>query len=482
YTEADGKFVFDVTEDTELYCTMTTAAFPSFSGANAFKTTNILVKYVAPTTYTVTVTTFDGGTVAIQGYEGETAQIEEGTQVTVVATPAEGFEFVSWTDADDAWDTDLTFDAEYTFTVTRDINLKAWFSQLPVITTCQVLVEVAPTEDYGTVVIEGVEGLLAEVEVGTEVTAVATPAEGKIFEGWFTFVGDELSTEATYTFTATEDIVVVAWFTDAPVVEPEYCTDFGTSTRNGGGRSLTSVALSDGVNGGTISVNQSSSYGAAIYIDKTDVEISLEAGKEITADVNFAGEWMNSYLFVDWNNDAEFTANLNNFIPAEDSELLSFSFWTGENGSPSTNGVSDSNGYNSLGQSVSGDARSNWDLPVFTIPANIAEGTYRARVKIDWNNANPCGITSTSDAPCVVDFMLTITAPDGIEDADADAVQVYAADGVIYINGYEGDVKVVNVAGQVVKDVNVNGNDKLEMAAGLYMVVTGDQVTKVVVK
>ena len=60
--------------------------------------------------------------------------------------------------------------------------------------------------------------------------------------------------------------------------------------------------------------------------------------------------------------------------------------------------------------------------------------------------------------------------------------QIYAADGVIYINGYEGEVKVVNVAGQVVKDVNVDGNDTLEVAAGLYIVVTGDQVTKVVVK
>ena len=604
YTVEGGKFVFNVTEDTELYCAMTTEAFPSFSGTNAFTTTNIVVKYVpverkvqfkssnitmgtvqiiSPSqggtgtggtgtggtgtsgtgtsgtgtgsatsgggqspwvittedvtaqasvqgnayefvnwtigeeivgtelTYTYTgeeealiqanfrqketfkTITIDVkpvvkdefgtnlvGSVNFQGRSGKTAIIEQGSSLTAVATAKDGYEFSSWKDASTG--EDISFDAEYTFTVAADINLEAWFSELPVITTCQVLVQVAPTEDYGTVVIEGVEGLLAEVEVGTEVTAVATPAEGKVFDGWYNYMGDVLSTDASYTFTATEDIVVVAWFADAPVVEPEYCTDFGTSTRNGGGRSLTSVTLSDGVNGGTVSVNQSSSYGAAIYIDKTDVEISLEAGKEITADVNFAGEWMNSYLFVDWNNDAEFTANLNNFIPAEDSELLSFSFWTGENGSPSTNGVSDSYGYNSLGESVTENARSNWDLPVFTIPANIAEGTYRARVKIDWNNANPCGITSTSDAPCVVDFMLTITAPDGIEDADADAVQVYAADGVIYINGYEGNVKVVNIAGQVVKDVNVNGNDKLEMAAGLYMVVTGDQVTKVVVK
>ncbi|MBR2476021.1 MAG: T9SS type A sorting domain-containing protein [Bacteroidaceae bacterium] len=74
------------------------------------------------------------------------------------------------------------------------------------------------------------------------------------------------------------------------------------------------------------------------------------------------------------------------------------------------------------------------------------------------------------------------SVPYGVEDADAEAVQVYATDGVIYINGYEGEVKVVNAAGQVVKDVMVNGAEQLNVNAGLYMVVTGNQVTKVVVK
>ena len=82
----------------------------------------------------------------------------------------------------------------------------------------------------------------------------------------------------------------------------------------------------------------------------------------------------------------------------------------------------------------------------------------------------------------ITDFTISVTVPYGIADADADAVQVYAANGVIYINGYEGDVKVVNAAGQVVKDVMVNGAEQLNVNAGLYMVVTGNQVTKVVVK
>ncbi len=475
YTETDGKFVFDVTEDTELYCTMTTEAFSSFSGANVFKTTNIVVKYVAPTTYTVTVTTFDGGTVAIQGYEGETAQIEEGTQVTVVATPAEGFEFVSWTDADDAWDTDLTFDAEYTFTVTRDINLKAWFSQLPVVTTCEVLVNIAPTEDYGTVVIEGVEGLHAVVEVGTEVTAVATPAEGKIFEGWFTFVGDELSTEATYTFTATEDVIVVAWFTDAP--EAEYCTYEGKSTHSE--RRLNAVTITDGTNSTAVSSIQPYFRGD-VYVDKTDVVFPSYAGATVNfSEFDFKGEWMHAYVYIDYNNDKVFDTTVN-ADGTTGGELVAFTFY-----SETDSGT----GVNSLGETVSNYTipMVNY-LPAFTLPADLEKGEYRVRVKTDWCHLDPCGHPTesanklTANGACIADFTMSIDEENGVEFAEADGAQVYAADGVIYINGYEGDVKVVNTSGQVVKDVNVNGNDKLEMAAGLYMVVTGDQVTKVVVK
>ena len=70
----------------------------------------------------------------------------------------------------------------------------------------------------------------------------------------------------------------------------------------------------------------------------------------------------------------------------------------------------------------------------------------------------------------------------GIADADAEAVQVYATDGVIYINGYEGEVKVVNISGQVVNEFVANGNAEISIAQGIYFVVSGDQVTKVVVK
>lgn len=43
YTEADGKFTFLVSPSQPVYCTMTTDAFPKFTGANIFKTKAITV-------------------------------------------------------------------------------------------------------------------------------------------------------------------------------------------------------------------------------------------------------------------------------------------------------------------------------------------------------------------------------------------------------------------------------------------------------
>ncbi len=48
----------------------------------------------APTQYTLTVTAGEGGTVSSNG-----GTYDEGTSVTITATPNEGYEFVGWTGA-----------------------------------------------------------------------------------------------------------------------------------------------------------------------------------------------------------------------------------------------------------------------------------------------------------------------------------------------------------------------------------------------
>ena len=599
YTEEGGKFVFDVEADTELYCTMTTEAFSSFSGANAFKTTNIVVKYVAverkvqfkssditmgtvqiispsqggtgtsgtgtsgtgtsgtgtsgtgtgsatsgggqspwvittedvtaqanvqgnayefvnwtigeevvgtETTYTYTgkeealiqanfrqketykTITIDVrpvvkdeygtnivGSVKFQGRSGKTTIIEEGSSLTVVATSKDGYEFSSWKDASTG--EDVSFDAEYTFTVAGDINLEAWFSELPVVTTYEFVVSIAPTADYGTITINGVDGTSATVVEGTEVTAVATPAEGKVFDGWYTYMGEELSTELTYTFVATADLAIQAWFADETPEVVEYCTYEGNSTHSQ--RRLNAFTITDGTNTTAVSSIQPSLRGA-IYVDKTDVAFPSYAGATVDfSEFDFKGEWMHAYVYVDYNNDGTFDTTVN-ADGTTGGELVSFTFYSA---------TDSGTGVNSLGESVANYTIPMVDyLPAFTLPTDLEDGDYRVRVKIDWCHLDPCGHPSeskntlTENGGCIADFTMSISDFNGVEFTEVGATQVYAADGVIYINGYEGEVKVVNVAGQVVKDVNVDGNDTLEVAAGLYIVVTGDQVTKVVVK
>ena len=68
----------------------------------------------APTQYTLTVTAGEGGSVTTGG------TYDEGTDVTVTATPSEGYEFVGWEGLDET-------SAELTITLNSDVSLTAIF-------------------------------------------------------------------------------------------------------------------------------------------------------------------------------------------------------------------------------------------------------------------------------------------------------------------------------------------------------------------
>ena len=120
-----------------------------------------------------------------------------GSEITVVATPAECYDFDGWF----VGETLVSEEAEYTFTVTEDVDLVAKFT----LKTFEVTVTAEPEE--------GGEVMGADIyDCGEEATVVATPAECYDFDGWF--VGETLvSEDAEYTFTVTEDVDLVAKFT-----------------------------------------------------------------------------------------------------------------------------------------------------------------------------------------------------------------------------------------------------------------------------
>ena len=150
---------------------------------------------------------------------------------------------------------------------------------------------------------------------------------------------------------------------------------------------------------------ESVSVSRAAYEDHTAKVFTVEAGSEVTASFNYTGEWMNGYVYIDRDNDGEFSYNKGQWNQ-EGTDLVAYSFYTTLD-DPKTN---DGNGYNSTGASVTGNARSNVNPPAFTAPTE--PGTYRIRFKVDWNCILPGGSSDIlSDGGGVWDATLEVVAP-----------------------------------------------------------------------
>ena len=149
---------------------------------------------------------------------------------------------------------------------------------------------------------------------------------------------------------------------------------------------------------------ESVSASRAAYEDHTSKVFTVEAGSELTASFNYSGEWMNGYIYIDRDNDGEFSYKEGQWDQAG-TDLVAYSFYT----TLANPKVNDGNGYNSTGASVSGNDRSNVNPPSFTAPTE--PGTYRIRFKIDWNCILPGGSNDIlSDGGGVWDATLNVVA------------------------------------------------------------------------
>ena len=142
----------------------------------------------------------------------------------------------------------------------------------------------------------------------------------------------------------------------------------------------------------------------AAYEDHTSSVFNVEAGSELTASFNYSGQWMNGYVYIDRDNDGEFSYKEGQWDQAG-TDLVAYSFYS----TLANPKVNDGNGYNSTGASVSGNDRSNVNPPSFTAPTE--PGTYRIRFKIDWNCILPGGSTDIlSDGGGIWDATLNVVA------------------------------------------------------------------------
>ena len=163
----------------------------------------------------------------------------------------------------------------------------------------------------------------------------------------------------------------------------------------------------------------------AAYEDHTSSVFNVEAGSELTASFNYSGQWMNGYIYIDRDNDGEFSYKEGQWDQAG-TDLVAYSFYT----TLANPKVNDGNGYNSTGASVSGNDRSNVNPPSFTAPTE--PGTYRIRFKIDWNCILPGGSNDIlSDGGGVWDATLKVVAAEPTvkeEKSFTDAISMVVGD------------------------------------------------------
>lgn len=125
------------------------------------------------------------------------------------------------------------------------------------------------------------------------------------------------------------------------------------------------------VNGAAQTIsNLQSSSDKHIYKDATAQSATFAPGDVVTIQSDFKGSWMHGYLWIDYNQDFQFTADVDaNDIPTATSELVGY---TNYNANP------DGGGYwhNSAGTRLTGGGDGCANQPfTFTIPADLAPGT-----------------------------------------------------------------------------------------------------------
>ena len=151
-------------------------------------------------------------------------------------------------------------------------------------------------------------------------------------------------------------------------------------------------------------------------------KFTVEAGSEVTPSIGYVGEWMHGYVYIDLNNDKQFSFNADG-ADQTGTEVVSYSYYKDQN---------------SKDESASSNCNVN-PMPSFTAPTE--PGTYRIRFKVDWDNIDAGGsVLSTNhilnNGGGIYDATLEVVEPvvDGISTINVEAAngeaQLFTVDGV----------------------------------------------------
>ncbi len=172
------------------------------------------------------------------------------------------------------------------------------------------------------------------------------------------------------------------------VVNATYCTP-NVTNNSAYDRYTRVVGLTGSQSGTWTSGTLQTAKGQALYFDKTGTTITVKPGETLTPSLEYHGEWMHKFVFIDLNKDGDFE---------DTDEAVSYGYLA-------------STGKNSAGTTVADSNTAN--PPSFTVPAT--EGTYRIRFKVDWGSTlAPCGTTNDfMKGGIMADFTLNVSNSDG---------------------------------------------------------------------
>ena len=183
------------------------------------------------------------------------------------------------------------------------------------------------------------------------------------------------------------------------------------------------------------------------YEDLTADKFTVEAGSEVTPSIGYVGEWMHGYVYIDLDNNKQFSFNADG-ADQTGTEVVSYSYYKNQN---------------SKGEAVESNCNVN-PMPAFTAPTT--PGTYRIRFKVDWDNIDAGGSVATGNS--------ILNNGGGIYDATLEVIEK-VVDGISTINA-----EVANGEAQL---FTVDGVQIAKLQKGLNIVRTADgKVKKVLVK
>ena len=128
----------------------------------------------------------------------------------------------------------------------------------------------------------------------------------------------------------------------------------------------------------SVAINQNSDK--KLYFNKTENIFLAKPGETVTPTIDWKGEWMHGYAYLDKDDNGKFDVDYTNSGVTNARDLVSYSYYKGK---------SSKNSYASDNCGVG--------LPSFKIDDDMKPGIYRMRYKVDWDCVDPGGSTATTN-------------------------------------------------------------------------------------